>query len=104
MYFLIEDDDLLQKFNLIVNLSIINKILKTKIRFHDNEVTDFYNKEIPRADSNYTCLVVISLNSALKKDEDYHQVFQKEFKYIDKKVIRQITQDIEIFSNSPDEE
>ena len=29
---------------------------------------DFYDKEIPKLDSNHTCLAVISLDSALKKD------------------------------------
>ena len=39
-------------------------------------------------DSNYTCLAVISLDSALKKDENYYlQVFLKECKYIEKKVV-----------------
>ena len=41
--------------------------------------------------SNYTCLAVISLDSALKKDENYYlQVFLKECKYIEKKVVRHI--------------
>ena len=34
--------------------------LKTKIKSHDNEVTDFYDKEIPKVDSNHTYLAVIS--------------------------------------------
>ena len=59
------------------------KILKTKIKSHDDKVTDFYDKEIPMVDSNYTCLVVISLDSALNKDGNYYpQVFLKECKYI----------------------
>ena len=41
--------------------------LKTKIKSHGNEVTDFYNKKIPKIDSNHTFLVVITLDSALKK-------------------------------------
>ena len=42
-------------------------------------------------DSNYTCLVVISLDSALKKDDNYYQqVFLKDYKYIKKKVTRLI--------------
>ena len=60
--------------------------MKTKIKSHANEVTDFYNKEIPKVDSNYTCLSVISLDSALKKDGNkYLQMFSKECKYIEKK-------------------
>ena len=60
--------------------------MKTKIKSHANEVTDFYNKEISKVDSNYTCLSVISLDSALKKDGNkYLQMFSKECKYIEKK-------------------
>ena len=55
--------------------------------------------------SYYTCLAVISLDSALKKDDNYYpQVFLKGFKYIEKKVIRHITHDIEMFSRDSDEE
>ena len=36
------------------------------------EFTDFYDKEIPKVDSNHTCLAVISLDSALKKDDNYY--------------------------------
>ena len=50
-------------------------------------------------------LAAISLDSALKKDENYYlQVFLKECKYIDNKVIRHVTQDMEIFSSKLDEE
>ena len=42
---------------------------------------DFYDKEIPTVDSNHTCLGVISLDSALKKDENYYfQVFLNDCK------------------------
>ena len=33
-----------------------------------NEVTNLYDKKIPKVDSNHKCLAVISLDSALKKD------------------------------------
>ena len=57
--------------------------LKTKIKSHSDEVTDFYYKKIPELDSNHTCLAVIILDFALKKDENYYpQVFSKECKYI----------------------
>ena len=69
---------------------VYNKIfLKTKRKSHSNEVTDFYDKKIPKIDSNHTCLAVTSLDSTLKKDDNYYlQVFLKECKYIEKKVIR----------------
>ena len=57
MYFLTEDDDLLEKYNTIWDKvsadikkefdsqSIYNKnYLKTKVKSHGNEVTDFYDK------------------------------------------------------------
>ena len=81
MYFLIEDDDLLKKCNTIwdkgsadikkefdSNPIYNKKFLKTKIKSHGDEVADFYD-----SDSNHT---VISLNSALKTNENYYpQVF-----------------------------
>ena len=52
-------------------------------------------------DCNHTCLSVISLDSAFKKDEDYYlQVFLKECKYIEKKVIRHINDNLSGFSSS----
>ena len=41
--------------------------MKTIIECYGDEVTDFYDKEISKVDSNHTCLGVISLDSALKK-------------------------------------
>ena len=74
-----EDDDLLEKCNtswdkVSANIKkefdsepVYNKnCLKTNIKSHGNEVTDYYNKKIPELDSNHTCLAVISLESALK--------------------------------------
>ena len=98
MYFFIEADDLLEKYNTIWykvsadikkefdSKSVYNKnYLKTKIKSHDDEVTHFYNKKIPKLDSNHTCLVVITLDCALKKNDNYYsQVFLKECKYIEK--------------------
>ena len=79
--------------------------MKTKIKSHCDEVTGFYKKEIPKIDFNHTSLEVISFDSALKKDEKYYlQVFLKECKYMNKKVIRHIAQNIEIFPRDSDEE
>ena len=114
IYFLIENDDLLEKYNTIwdkVSAAIkkefdsepvYNKnFLKTKIRSYGDEFTDFYDKEILKIDSNYTYLAVISLDTALKKDENYYpQVFLKEYKYIKKKVIRHINDNLSDFSSS----
>ena len=114
MYFLIEDD-LLEKYTIIWDKvsadikkefdsePVYNKIyLKNKIKSHGNKVTDFYNKKIPKLDSNHTCLAVISLDSALKKDDNYPPVFLKECKYIEKKVVRHIHNNLKEFSYSSD--
>ena len=83
IYFLIEDDDLLE-YNAIwdkVSADIYKKqfdrkpifskkCLKTKIKFHGDEVTDFYSKEISKVNFNHSCLAAISLDSFLKKDEN----------------------------------
>ena len=65
--FFIEDDDLLEKCNIIwdkisanikrnstANLSIKKKNQNQNTR-HRYDVTDFYGKETPKVDSNLTC-------------------------------------------------
>ena len=65
-----------------------------------NEVTYFYNKEVPNVASNHACLALISLDSALNKDGNYYmQVFLKECKCIEKKVIRHINDNLSNFSS-----
>ena len=77
--------------------------MKTKIKSHGDEVTDFDDKRIPKIDSNHTCLAVISLDSAHKKNENYYsQIFLKECKYNEKKVIRHINDNLSYFSSSED--
>ena len=52
-------------------------------------------------DCNHICLAVISLGSAFKKDENYYlQVFLKECKYIEKKIVRHINVNWSGFSSS----
>ena len=114
IYFLIQDDELLEKYKTIwdkVSADIKNEFdsepvynkefLKTKIKSHDDEVTDFHDKKIPKVDSNHTCLAVNSLDSALKKDGNYYvQEFLNECKYIEKKVIKHINDNLSNFSSS----
>ena len=116
MYFLTEDDDLLEKHNTISDKvsavikrefhcdPVYNKeLLKTKIKYHHDEVTNFYDKKIPKVDSSHSSLAVISLDSALKKDDNYYlQMFSKEYKYIEKKVMRHINDNLSNFSSSND--
>ena len=117
MYFMIEDDELLEKYNNIwdkfstdIKKSFDSKFvynkefLKIKIKFYCDEVTDLYDKKIPKVDSNHTCLAVIRLDSALKKDENYYPlVFLKECKYTEKKVVKHIIDDLESSSDDSDD-
>ena len=75
--------------------------MKTKIKNHGDEVTYFHAKKIPELDSNHTCLAVITLDSAFSIDGNYYlQVFLKECKYIEKKAIRHINDNLIDFSSS----
>ena len=79
--------------------------MKTKIKSHGGEVTDIYDKEIPKVNSSHTCLAVSSLDSALKKDENCYPQMCKyvHCKYIEKKVVRHINDNLSDFSSDDDE-
>ena len=78
MYFLIKNYDLLEKYDTIqdrvsADINDIKKefdrqpvynkeFLKSKIKTQGYEITDFYDKEIHKVDSNHTCLAVITLD------------------------------------------
>ena len=81
---------------------VYNKeFLRTKINVHNDEVADFYDKEMPNVDSNYTCLAVINLYSTLKKDDNYYsEVILKGCKYIKKKVVRHSHDNLSNFFSS----
>ena len=75
--------------------------MKTKIKSNGNEATDFLCQKIPKVDSNHTSFAVISLDSILNKDENYYQqVFLKKCKYIEKKVVRHINDNLSDSSSS----
>ena len=61
-------------------------------------------KKVPKLDSNHTYLAVNGRDSAIKKDENYYlQVFLKECKYIEKKVVKHIHDNLSNFSSDDDE-
>ena len=108
MNFLIEDDDyntIWDKVSADISKEFDSKpvcnkeFLKSKIKFHVDEVTDFYDKKIPKLDSSHTCLAVISLDYALKKTDNYYpQLFLKECK-CEEKVITYINDTLSDFSS-----
>ena len=76
-------------------IASLSTILKTKIKFYVDEVTNIYDKEISKADSNHTCLTVIGLDYAPKKMKTIiSKYFQKSVKTL-KKGIRHILDHLE---------
>ena len=77
IYFSIEDDELLKKYNNWDELSdrikkefkrelIFTKtFLKTEIKSYGDEATYFHHKEMSEAGSNYICLAVVLIDFAL---------------------------------------
>ena len=114
----IENDDLLKEYNTIWNKVsadiekefdgepvYIKEFLETKIKSHGDEVIDFYDKKVPNVCSNDTCLALITLDSAVKKDDNYYvQMFLKECKCVQKKVVSHIHDNLSDFSSSDESE
>ena len=102
---------LIYKKNLIASLfldsdPVYNKNnLNAKIKPHGDEVTDIYNKKNSdsRLQSYLFSHTVISLDTVFKKDDNYPKMFLKESKYIEKKVIRHISDNLSDFSYFSDE-
>ena len=83
---MIEDDDLLEKCKTIWDKGSadIKKKLIASLPIK-KKFENLYDKETPMGHSNHTCLAVISLAAALKKEDNYClEVFLKECKYIEK--------------------
>ena len=95
--FLIKDDKLLEKYNEIwekVKNSLKKefdsepvyneKYLKAKIKSYNVKInTNFHNNKIPKEDSQYICLSLISINSIFKTGNNYYpQVLLEECKYV----------------------
>ena len=57
---------LLDKYNTIW-IKASADIKDNLIKSHGDEGTDFHNKEIPKVDSNHTCLAIINLGFVLKR-------------------------------------
>ena len=75
--------------------------MKSKIKSHGNEVQIFTIKKIPKVDSNHACLAVISLDSALEKDDNHYlEMLSKACKYTKEKAIRHINDNLSDFPSS----
>ena len=73
--------------------------MRTRIRSYGDKAANFHTGKILEGCSNYICWSVILIDSVLKKDENnYPQVFLKEFKHIG-----YITDDLKLSSDDSDE-
>ena len=109
--FLIENDELLKKYNTIQDKFRTdikkefdsepvynNEFVKTKIKYHGEEVTHFHDKEIPKVNSYHTCLAGIRIS--IHSIGFCSQVFLKECIYLEKKVVRNIYDNLSYSSSS----
>ena len=120
MSFLIKDDDVLEKYNEILeNVKNIikrefdsepvynEKNLKAKVKSYNGEInTNVHNNKIPKEGSQIICLPVILINSVFRPGKSYYpQVFLEECKSAaeEKKIPKYIIDDIEISSDSDGE-
>ena len=60
--------------------------MKIEIKTYSDEATDFHDNEMPKVDSNHTCLTVVNLDPVLKKmlKTIIHKCFLKKYNYTEK--------------------
>ena len=101
IYFLIEDDDILEKYNtiwdkisVILTKNLVAKLPTINFFFgNQNEASVFHDKKIPKTGSNHTSLAAIMIDSALKKKKKtiIRTNFFKKCNYKEKEVVRYVT-------------
>ena len=114
MSFLIKDDELLEKYDKILEKvksslkkefdsePVYNeKYLKAKIKFYNGKInTNFHNNKIPKEDSQFICFSKVLIDSVFKTGKWYYpEVFLEECKNVvqEKKIPKYIIiNDIEI--------
>ena len=115
MFFMIEDDSVLVKYNVIwsnvkntLNIKFHSmpfyeeKYIKAKLREFNGVVnTNFCGDEISEEGMHHTCIVCINIDSVLKMEKKNHpQVYLEECKYKIKKTKMPKFIDIELESDS----
>ena len=100
MSFIINDDDVLDKYNEIWDkiketLSIKfhsmpvydEKYIKAKVREFNGVIkTNFLSDEVPKENEHYTCIACITIDSVMRMEKkNYPQVYLEECKYRMKK-------------------
>ena len=112
--FLINNDELLEKYNDIWEKNSIKEeldsepvyneqYLTVKIKSYNGKLnTNFHNNKIPKEGSKFICLSVILVDSVFRTGKNYYpQVFLEECKYVvkEKKMPEYITDNTKIYSD-----
>ena len=112
MSFKVDDNKLLKKYNKIwekiSNLMNIefdsepvygdnDKYIKTKAKMYEGRVnTNFQGKKVPKENSSYKCISLITLDSVIRVNKKYYpQTLLEEYKYaVRKNKMENLTNDI----------
>ena len=117
MSFMVKDDDVLDKYNEILDIIknkltikfhsepiYDNKYIKTKVReFHGVIKTNFLGNKIPKENKHCSCLAFTTIDTVMRiKKKNYPQVFLEECKYRMKKtkITKFINAELEADSDS----
>ena len=117
MSFMVKDDDVLHKYNEILDIIknkltikfhsepiYDNKYIKTKVReFHGVIKTNFLGNKIPKENKHCSCLAFTTIDTVMRiKKKNYPQVFLEECKYRMKKtkITKFINAELETDSDS----
>ena len=100
MFFMVKDDNVLDKYNKIwdkikekLNIKFHSMpvydetYIKAKVREFDGKIkTNFLGNEVPKENMHYTCIACITIDSVMRMDKkNYPQVYLEERKYKFKK-------------------
>ena len=101
LFFVIKDDDVLDKYNenwdkiketLIIKLHSMavydEEYIKVKVREFNGVIkTNFLGDEIPKESMHYTCIACITINSVMRMEKkNYPQVYLDECKFKPKEI------------------
>ena len=80
--------------------------MRTTIKSYNGKInTNFQNNKILKENNSFICQSVISIDSIFRTGKNYLQLFLEECKYVikEKKIHNYIIDDVEIFSDSDEE-
>ena len=96
---------IVSKKDLIGNLYIMKKYLKTKIKSYERKIeTNFYSDKIPKEGGQFIWLSVILIYSVYKTVKNHYSPEERKFVVKEKKMPECITDNKEVSSDDSDRE